>query len=215
MTRLEPSQLCRWWPWWPWPFPKWLSNIFRITSCHDLVVLNSHCAWWIPFKSNFWRFGILRLLWWWHLQVCCFMFHFRMVKVCILANPYIWWWTLLCLMLKAQFFWGLGTSLIRFLDASFPWYPGNILRSSAVTIKRLMPAWVSVGKPQRCQISAPGTLVLVSWGLRFFAIYLLGDDWNMTAFYVSILIGNFIVPIGELIFFRGVGIPPSIYHLLK
>ena len=38
-----------------------------------------------------------------------------------------------------------------------------------------------------------------------------GGDWNMTFDYFPMIIGNFIIPIDELIFFRGVGIPPTRY----
>ena len=38
--------------------------------------------------------------------------------------------------------------------------------------------------------------------------YLLGGDWNMTGLFFH-SVGNFIIPVDELIFFRGVGIPPT------
>ena len=38
--------------------------------------------------------------------------------------------------------------------------------------------------------------------------YLLGGDWNMTGL-LSHSVGNVIIPTDELIFFRGVGIPPN------
>jgi hypothetical protein len=39
--------------------------------------------------------------------------------------------------------------------------------------------------------------------------YLLGGDWNHGMFNDFPYVGNVIIPIGGLIFFRGVGIPPT------
>ena len=40
-----------------------------------------------------------------------------------------------------------------------------------------------------------------------YTAFLVGGDWNMT--FIFPYIGNFIIPIDEVIFFRGVGIPPT------
>ena len=44
--------------------------------------------------------------------------------------------------------------------------------------------------------------------------HLVGGDWNM-AFMTFYLVGNVIIPTDELIFFRGVGIPPTSYLLVN
>ena len=41
-----------------------------------------------------------------------------------------------------------------------------------------------------------------------FILHLVGGDWNITGLF-SHSVGKFIIPIDELIFFRGVGIPPT------
>ena len=39
--------------------------------------------------------------------------------------------------------------------------------------------------------------------------YLLGGDWNMTGLFSHSVGNGIIIPIDELIFFRGVGMPPT------
>ena len=47
------------------------------------------------------------------------------------------------------------------------------------------------------------------WDFHGFPIaYLVGGDWNMTGLFFH-SVENFIIPIDELIVFRGVGIPPT------
>ena len=43
--------------------------------------------------------------------------------------------------------------------------------------------------------------------LEYFSLLLVGGDWNMNLIFPYI--GNFIIPIDEIIFFRGVAIPPT------
>ena len=43
---------------------------------------------------------------------------------------------------------------------------------------------------------------------------LVGGDWNHGMDYDFLYTGNFIIPTDELIFFRGVGIPPTRIYIL-
>ena len=51
-----------------------------------------------------------------------------------------------------------------------------------------------------------------NWKLKWF-IYLVGGEWLPSMFYFPRNIGLLIIPIDELIFFRGVAQPPTSYYL--
>ena len=54
-------------------------------------------------------------------------------------------------------------------------------------------------------VTSSGIVVIV-------VLWLVGGDWNMT--FIFPYIGNVIIPIDELIFFRGVGQPPTRWFLM-
>ena len=77
--------------------------------------------------------------------------------------------------------------------------------------KRIPISWITNLDPKKELHPRCFPQILINGKVKVEDLYLVGGDWNIWMIFPYI--GNFIVPTDELIFFRGVGQPPTRYDV--